>query len=145
MSECIQNCRLCDKFILSQEITFDGTSLVVNLPEGGYGNGCKYCIVLAQAIPEETTINAPVVFTIGDGTIQYSFLNKDCTPIYATQVRTRRLYSVRVNTAITTGVFKYIGKCCLPNNCTTVARSLPVEEGTTTPAVLRTNEVLFNG
>lgn len=146
MSECIQNCRLCDKFILSQSITFDGTNLIVNLPTGSYGNGCKYCIVLAQAIPDETTINAPVVFTIGtDTTTTYPFLNKDCTPIYASQVRTRRLYSTRVNTAIETGVFKYIGKCCLPNNATTVARSLPIEEATPTPAVLRANEVLFNG
>lgn len=145
MSECIQNCRLCDKFILSQSITFDGTNLIVNLPIGSYGNGCKYCIVLAQAIPDETTINAPVVFTIGTDTTTYPFLNKDCTPIYASQVRTRRLYSTRVNTAIETGVFKYIGKCCLPNNATTVARSLPIEEVTPTPAVLRANEVLFNG
>lgn len=145
MSECIKNCRLCDKFVLSQAITFDGTNLVVNLPTGTYGNGCKYCIVLAQAIPEATTINAPVVFTIGTDTTTYSFLNKDCTPIYASQVRTRRLYSTRVNTAVATGVFKYIGNCCLPNNSTTVARSLPIEEATITPAVLRANEVLYNG
>ncbi len=128
MSECIQNCRLCDKLILSQTITFDGTSLIVNLPAGSYGNCCKYCIVLAQAIPEETTINAPVVFTIGTGTTEYPFLNCDCTPIYASQVRTRRLYSTRVNTAVETGVFKYIGKCKLPSNATTVATGLPIEE-----------------
>ena len=127
MSECVQNCRLCDKFILSQTITFDGTNLVVNLPTGSYANCQKYCIVLAQAIPETTTINAPVVFTIGDGTTLYPFLNCDCTPIYASQVRTRRLYSTRVNTAVDTGVFKYIGKCKLPSNATTTIQSLPVE------------------
>ena len=145
MSECVRNCRLCDKFILSVAITFDGTNLVVNLPANAYQNGCKYCIVLAQAIPATTTINAPVVFTIGDGTTTYPFVNCDCTPIYASQVRTRRLYSTRVNTAVATGVFKYIGNCCLPNNLTTVARSLPIEEATITPAVLRANEVLYNG
>lgn len=128
MSECVKNCRLCDRFILSQAITFDGTNLVVNLPASAYGNCQKYCIVLAQAIPEATTINAPVVFTIGTGTTLYPFVNCDCTPIYASQVRTRRIYSTRVNTAVDTGVFKYIGKCCLPNNATTVASSIPVEE-----------------
>lgn len=127
MSDCIKNCKLCDKFILSQAITFDGTSLIVNLPANAYGNRCKYCIVLAQAIPETTTINAPVVFTIGDGTVQYPFLNCDCTTIYASQVRTRRIYSTRVNTAVETGVFKYIGKCPLPNNATTTIQSIPVE------------------
>ena len=128
MSECVQNCRLCDKFILSQAITFDGTNLVVNLPAGSYGNCQKYCIVLAQSIPEATTINAPVVFTIGDGTTLYPFLNCDCTPIFASQVRTRRIYPTRVNTAVDTGVFKYVGKCKLPSNATTTIQALPVEE-----------------
>lgn len=128
MSNCIQNCKLCPNFILSQAITFEDDTLVVNLPDGSYGNRCKYCIVLAQAIPDETTINAPVVFTIGEGTTTYPFVNCDCTPIYASQVRTRRIYPTRVNTAVETGVFKYIGKCKLPSNATTLVQSLPVAD-----------------
>ena len=128
---CVQNCRLCPKFILSQTITFDGTSLVVNLPQNAYGNKEKYCIALVQSIPEETTINAPVVFTIGTGTTQYPFVNQDCTPIYASQIRTRRLYPTRVNTAVDSGVFKYIGSNCLPSNSTTTIQSIPVETVTT--------------
>lgn len=128
MSECIRNCRLCDRFIISTAITFDGTNLVVNLPENAYQNCYKYCIVLAQSIPEETTINAPVVFTIGTGTTLYPFLNCDCTPIYASQVRTRRIYPTRVNTAVDTGVFKYVGNCRLPSNATTTIQSIPVAD-----------------
>lgn len=130
--ECVRNCKLCPKFILSQTITFDGTSLVINLPQNAYGNGEKYCIVLAQSIPETTTINAPVVFTIGTGTVQYPFVNQDCTPIYASQLRTRTLYPTRVNTAVDSGVFKYIGRNCLPSNSTTTIQSIPVEPVTTT-------------
>lgn len=126
MSECIKQCSLCKNLILSQSITFTDDTLVVNLPANAYSNGCRYCIVLAQTIPDTTTVNAPVVFTIGDGATTYPFLNQDCTPVYASQVRTRRLYSTRVNTAVETGVFKYIGKCKLPSNATTVAQSLPV-------------------
>lgn len=133
MSECIQNCRLCNKFILSQAVTFDGTSLVVNLPAGVYGNNCKYCVVIAQSIPDETTITAPVVFTIGDETVEYPFTNCDCTPVYASQVRTRRIYSVRVNTAVGTGVFKYVGKCKLPCPAATIPSGLPIADDTTTP------------
>lgn len=132
MSQCVQNCRLCNKFILSQSITFTGGNLVVNLPANAYGNCQKYCIVFAQSIPDTTTINAPVVFTIGTGTTQYPFVNSDCTPIYASQIRTRRIYSTRVNTGVNDGVFKYIGKCCLPSNATTLVQSIPVEETTTT-------------
>lgn len=127
MSECIRNCKLCDKFILSQSITFTGGNLVVDLPAASYQNCSKYCIVLAQSIPTTATINAPVVFTIGAGTTQYPFVNTNCTPIYASQVRTRRIYSTRVNTAVNAGVFKYIGKSCLPSNATTTISSIPVE------------------
>lgn len=126
MSNCVNNCRLCDRFILSTAVNFDATTntLIVDLPEGTYGNNQKYCIVIAQTIPSATVINAPVVFTIGGGTAQYSFVNCDCTPIYASQVRTRRLYSTKVNTAVETGVFKYVGNCPLPSNATTVTTGL---------------------
>lgn len=131
MSECIRNCKLCPKLILSTAITFDGTSLVVNLPANSYGDCQKYCVVFAQAIPDETTINAPVVFTIGTGTTQYPFVNKDCTPILASQVRTRRVYPTRVNTGVNDGVFKYIGDCKLPSNSTSLVNSIPTEEPAT--------------
>lgn len=130
--ECIKNCRLCPRLILSQSITFDGTNLVVNLPENAYGNNERYCIVFAQSIPDATTINAPVVFTIGAGTINYPFVNSNCVPIYASQVRTRRLYPTRVATGVNDGVFKYIGDVCLPSNSTTVVQSIPVTEAPAT-------------
>lgn len=150
MSNCINNCKLCRKIVLSQNITFNGTSLVVNLPENSYGNCQNYCIILAQSVPDTTTINAPVVFTIGTGTTTYPFVNCDCTPIYASQVRTRTKYKVKVNTAVNDGVFKYIGKCCLPNNAITIAQSIPVtEEATTvstnnisTPLASQTNNIV---
>ena len=135
--ECIRNCRLCPKLILSQTITFDGTNLVVDLPANAYGNGVKYCIVFAQSIPDETTINAPVVFSIGGDTATlYPFVNQNCVPIYASQIRTRRLYPTRVATGVNEGVFKYIGDCCLPSNSTTTVQSIPVPEA---PATTTTN------
>ena len=124
----MSNCKLCSRSIISQSITFNGTSLVVNLPNDNYGNKQKYCIILAQSIPDETTINAPVVFTIGTGTVQYPFVNDDCTPILASQVRTRRVYRTKVSTGVNNGVFKYVGDCCLPSNSTTVVDSIPVDE-----------------
>ena len=129
MSNCIKNCRLCDRFILSSAVNFDTATntLIIDLPSNSYGNCEKYCIVIAQAIPEPTTINATVVFTIGGGTTQYPFVNCDCTPVYASQVRTRRIYQTKVNTAVDTAVFKYVGNCPLPSNATTVVNSLTGE------------------
>lgn len=134
--ECVKNCKLCNKFILSQSITFSGGNLVVNLPQNVYGNCQKYCIVLAQSIPATTTINAPVVFTIGTGTTQYPFVNYDCTPVLASQVRTRRVYPTRVNTAVNSGVFKYIGKCPLPCRATVAAGSIPTSTTASTVATI---------
>ena len=65
---CKPVCKLCDKFVISQSVTFTGGNLVINLPAGSYNNNCKYCIVVAQSIPDTTTINAPVFVTIGTGT-----------------------------------------------------------------------------
>lgn len=68
---CKPVCKLCDHLIISQAVTFAGGNLIINLPAGAYNNGEKYCIVVAQAIPATTTINAPVVIAIGAGTQQY--------------------------------------------------------------------------
>lgn len=141
MSKCVNNCRLCDKFILSQSITYNAgvNQLIVDLPAGNYGNCTKYCIVLAQSIPTNTTINAQIVFTIGGNqTVGYPFLNKDCTPIYASQVRTRRIYPTRVNTAVNAGVFEYIGNCPLPCRTGTTVGSIPTS---TTPSVTTVSTV----
>lgn len=114
---CKNVCRLCDRLIISQSITFTGGNLVINLPAGSYNNNCKYCIVLAQTIPAATTIGAPVVFTIGTGTQQYPLVNRCCRPVTACGVRTRTKYSVCVETTVTTATFKMLGNpACQPNN-----------------------------
>ena len=109
---CNKNCRLCDRLILSQAVTFDGTSLVINLPAGGYTDGCRYCIVVAQSIPAATTINAPVVITIGDGTVQYPVTRCNCAPATACNISTRTRYPVRVETTAASGVFRLLGRVC---------------------------------
>lgn len=110
-------CKLCDRLIISEAVTFDGTSLVINLPAGSYADGCQYCIVVAQAIPAATTINAPVVITIGDGTVQYPVVDRCCADLSACAIRTRTRYAMRVVTTATGGTFRMLGKaCCAPNN-----------------------------
>jgi hypothetical protein len=122
---CKNNCRLCDRFVISEAVTFDGTSLVINIPAGSYVDGCKYCIVVAQTIPAATTITAPVVITIGTGTETYPLVNRCCAQVTACAIRTRTKYSTVVSTDATSGTFKLLGKpCCSPNN------ALPAIDGT---------------
>ena len=102
--------RLCDRLIISAAVTFADGTLTINLPDGVYGNRQKYCIVVAQNIPEETTITAPVVITIGDDTTEYPLMNCDCTSVFACSINRRTRYSVCVYTDIASGVFKLLGK-----------------------------------
>ena len=115
---CKNVCKLCPNLIISESVTFTaGTGLVINIPEGSYMDGCKYCIVVAQTIPAETTITAPVFITIGDGAELYPLTKCDCTQATACSIRTRTKYSTRVETSATTGVFKLLGRvACAPNN-----------------------------
>ncbi|MBO5715589.1 MAG: hypothetical protein J6S23_04250 [Clostridia bacterium] len=122
-------CRLCDRLVLSQAVTFADGTLTVNLPAGSYANGEKYCIVIAQAIPAATTITAPVVITVGDGTEEYPLTNKCCAQVTACALRTRTRYSTVVSTSAIGGSFKLLGTpCCAPNN------ALDAIDGTTPAA-----------
>lgn len=114
---CKNVCRLCDNLVISQSVTFTGGNLIVNIPAGSYANNRKICIVIAQAIPTETTINAPVYVTIGTGTVLYPLVKKNCRQVTACGLRTRTRYSTCVETTPTGGLFKMLGQpCCSPNN-----------------------------
>ena len=142
---CKPSCKLCNKLIISTAVTVvtvDGTdTLVIDLPTRTYGDGCKYCIVIAQTIPATATINMPVAFSIGgDTTTVYPFVRCDCSQVTACSIRTRTRYSTIVSTSATSGVFKSLGglSCCPTNNL----ESLPIP-ATTTPAVVNTRSVGF--
>lgn len=114
---CKPVCSLCPNLVISQSVTFTAPNLVINIPAGSYDNCQKVCIVVAQAIPAATTVNAPVVITIGEGTEQYPLTTSCCRQVTACGIRTRTRYSTCVVTSPTGGSFRMIGKpCCMPNN-----------------------------
>lgn len=114
---CKPVCSLCPNLVLSNAVSYNGTNLVINIPAGSYDNNCKYCIVVAQTIPATTTINAPVVITIGDGSELYPLTTCNCRQVTACGIRTRTRYSTVVVTNATGGTFRMLGQpCCSPNN-----------------------------
>lgn len=132
---CKNVCKLCDNLVISQGVTFTGGNLVINLPAGSYSNNRKVCIVIAQSIPDATTINAPVYVTIGSGTQLYPLVKRNCRQVTACGIRTRTRYSTCVETTSTGGLFKMLGDpCCSPNN------NLASIDGTT-PVVSTSNDV----
>ena len=119
---------LCKHLILSQSVSFTDGTLLIDLPAGSYENGEKYCIVVAQEIPVETTIAADVAITIGgDTTTTYPLVNSNCTNVQACGINSRTRYATRVFTNIGEGVFKLLGNInCF--NClrTNAAPALPI-------------------
>ena len=135
---CNKNCnRLCPNLVISTSVavvTVNGTdTLLINIPEGTYANGCKYCIVVAQSIPATATINMPVAVSIGGDTpTVYPLTNRCCAQVTACAIRTRTRYPVCVSTSATGGTFKVLsGLSCAPNNA---LESLPAPT-TAAPAV----------
>lgn len=124
---CKPTCRLCDRLVISQSVTFTGGNLVVNIPAGSYRNGEKYCIVIAQAIPDTATINAPVMITIGTGTELYPLTSRCCAQVTACGIRTRTRYSTVVSTSGTGGSFRLLGRACPcpSNNLTAIDGTAP--------------------
>lgn len=130
------NCQLCRNLVISTGVsivTIDGVdTLVIDIPAGVYGNGCKVCLVIAQAIPTTATIATPVAISIGGNvTTVYPIVGCNCNQITACAVRTRRKYPLRISTTATSAVFRSLGNLsCAPN---TVLDAIPVAT-TATPA-----------
>lgn len=117
MSNCKNVCKLCNHLVISQSVTYASGVLTINLPAGSYNNGDKYCIIIGQAIPTDTIIGAPVILTIGEGTVQYPLVNRCCAQVTAAGIRTRTKYATRVSTSATGGTFKMLGNpACAPDN-----------------------------
>ena len=131
MRYCGYTQKLCVRLIISEDVTFAGDTLTVNIPAGSYANGGRYCIVVAQAIPAATTINAGVVITIGDGTEEYPLLSCRGVQLTAAALRTRTKYSTVVNTNATGGAFKLLGRaaCAPANNLNAIDGTAPAEGG----------------
>lgn len=114
---CKNICKLCNRLVISTAVAFTDGNLVVTIPAGSYNDGEKYCIVIAQTIPDTVTINAPVVIQIGTGPVLYQVTRRNCTPLTACGVRNRTKYAMRVHTTADTGTFRLLGDpCCVPTN-----------------------------
>ena len=113
---CKNVCRLCGHLAISTAVAFTDGNLVVTLPADSFRNGEKVCIVIAQTIPADTTITAPVVIQIGEGTEQYPLTTRCCAQVSACGIRTRTRYATRVVTSATGATFRMLGNpSCSPN------------------------------
>lgn len=106
-------CDECDRKVYVNTATFADGTLTLTLPDNiSYNDGCKYCFIITTALPDEATINAPVVAVIGTGTVEFPLLSRCGAQVVAQQLRTRRRYPFRVSTSATSGSIVILR--CLP-------------------------------
>lgn len=119
----LNNCRLCHNLVISTAVAFDTDTLTITLPNGGFRNCEKVCILVAQPIPEATTINALVNIVIDGST--YPLVAMDCLQVTACQIKEGYVYPTKVITNQVTGTFKLLvdPKCV----CQATRRLLPIE------------------
>lgn len=129
---CKNVCRICKSLVISESVLFDPTtnSLDITIPNGVYNNGRKVCIVVAQAIPGSTTINALVNIVVNG--IRFPLQKNSCTQITACEIKSRTKYSTCVVTNTVSGVFRLLGN--IYATCPDNLLVLP-SETVTTPAV----------
>ena len=124
---CQNVCKLCRSLVISTAVAFDPTtnSLDITIPDNGYRNCEKVCIVVAQTIPDSTTINALVNILVNG--IRFPLQRCNCTQTTACEIRTRTKYSTRVVTNTVSGAFRLLGRTypCCPDSLDT----LPTEDG----------------
>lgn len=114
---CKPICRLCDQIRISTAVNVVDGNVVIDIPSGSYNNNGKYCVIVAQNIPNTAPIGANMLITIGGGTVQYPLVDCNCRPVNVCAIRTRTRYAMRVETTATGGVFRMLGRgCCAPNN-----------------------------
>lgn len=103
--------KLCPRFAVTTAVTFAADTLTLTLPDTiTYSDGCKYCIVIGQTIPDTTTLFAEVVVTVGDGTTTFPLLTCEGAPVVASQLATRTRYPVRVATTAAGGSLTVLRK-----------------------------------
>jgi len=138
---CQNVCKLCKNLIISTAVAFDPTtnSLDITIPDNGYRNCEKVCIVVAQTIPESTTINALVNIVVNG--IRFPLQRCNCTQATACEIRTRTKYSTKVVTNSISGAFRLLGRTypCCPESLQT----LPTDTATATTTI-NEEEVIAN-
>jgi len=112
---CKPVCKLCPHFVPARTVTYASGVLTINIPAGTYNNGEKYCLVVADRIPLDAIIGAPVVVTIGSDTTSYPLLKCSGAQVVAGNLRSRYRYSTVFSTNIASGgAFRLLGQifCC---------------------------------
>lgn len=85
------NCNGCLHFVKTLSITLTGTVLTLTIPAETIRNREKFCICLAQSIPNGVDANTTVNVAVTNVTAPFMLIDRCGNKIYGDQLRTRRL------------------------------------------------------
>lgn len=105
---CINNCQACSNLVASTNVAVSGSVLQITIPTMTLNDSEKICLLVAQAMPSGAGV-LPVNIINGSNTL--TLLSKCCKPVYADQIRSRKLYVLCINTATPSATVKSNNLC----------------------------------
>lgn len=104
--------RIDPRSVTPESVTFAADVLTINLPQRTYVQGSPYFIRLVDALPDDTTIGAQVVLTVGAGTVTYPLVDRCGVQVTAERLRSGYSYPVSVVSGGANGAFRLLAPIC---------------------------------
>lgn len=102
------NCKPCQHLVISTAVAYDTTtnSLNITIPNNGFRNCEKACLLVAQEIPETTTLNALVNIIIEEST--FPLVKCNCLQATTCDIKEGVMYPTKVITNGISGSFRLL-------------------------------------
>lgn len=104
-------CKVCPNLVASTEVAVAANELQITIPAMTINNNEKICLLIAQAIPAGAD-TLPVVILNGIGGTVIQMINRCGDGVRADQIRSRKIYNLRVMTEPPLAVVRSNNLCC---------------------------------
>lgn len=104
-------CKVCPNLVASTEVAVAANELQITIPAMTINNNEKICLLIAQAIPAGADA-LPVVILNGTGGTVIQMINRCGDGVRADQIRSRKIYNLRVVTEPPLAVVRSNNLCC---------------------------------
>lgn len=93
-------CQTCRRFVRSTAVAVSGTALQITIPAETFRNREPLCLCITQSIPDGVTNTTTVEILITGSTTPIPLITECGNPVYADQIRSRRIYHLTAATGL---------------------------------------------
>lgn len=104
-------CKVCPNLVASTEVAVADNELQITIPAMTINNNEKICLLIAQVIPAGAD-TLPVVILNGTGGTVIQMINRCGDSVRADQIKSRKIYNVRIMTEPALAVVRSNNLCC---------------------------------